>query len=365
MFERSILLVDDNPDDIKVFVELIACEFPKYCLYHSLNAKYALYIAKKEKPDLIITDWEMPEMNGIDFISALKKDMETKDIPVIMCTGVMITSKHLKTALDAGAEDYIRKPVDKIEMNARITTVLRLSDSYKALHASNQVKQKIFSIISHDLRSPLGSIKGMFDMFFQSNEIEKEKNKSWLKMVSEQINVIYDIIQNLLDWSNIHRDKVALSLLNQPIIDLINNSVELLSDEVRRKNLNITVDVDERIVAYYDAVLIATVVRNLVANAIKYTPKNGNIVLNVEENTKEVIFSISDSGIGISEDDLKNIWEDDFLGVQYGTEGEKGTGLGLKICKEFVKMHNGKIYAESKLSEGSTFYFSLPKKSNI
>jgi len=129
----KILIVDDQPDNLDVIVRFIEEDNSPYELLQALNAEIAIKIAKTELPDLIITDWEMPGMDGIELIKTLKQNEATKDIPVIMCTGVMTSSENLHTALMAGAVDYIRKPVDKIELIARVKSMLELSDSRKVL----------------------------------------------------------------------------------------------------------------------------------------------------------------------------------------------------------------------------------------
>ena len=160
---NKILIVDDEPSNLAAMVDIFMKAGSMYEIFQSLTAKMAIEIAQKRLPDLIITDWEMPVKNGIEMIKELKQDSLTCDIPIIMCTGVMISSEHLQTALDAGAVDYIRKPVDEIELMARVRSMLVLSNSFKEIKALNSLKDKIFTIIGHDLRGPVGNIKSMVE----------------------------------------------------------------------------------------------------------------------------------------------------------------------------------------------------------
>jgi len=150
----KILIVDDEPNNIRAIRNCITESGDFYILYQALNGNLALKIAITEKPDLIITDWEMPEMDGIELIKKLKADENTSEIPVIMCTGVMISSEHLHTALMAGAVDYIRKPIDKIELIARVKSMLQLSFS------KNELKMKYLEIAQNNkfIRSLMESI---------------------------------------------------------------------------------------------------------------------------------------------------------------------------------------------------------------
>lgn len=135
----QVLIVDDQVENLHVIVSIVTKRAADFEVLQALDAKSALEIARAELPDLIITDWEMPEMNGIQLIQELQADDNTKDIPVIMCTGIMTKSENLQTALDAGAVDYIRKPVDEVELVARIRSMLKLSDSLKTVR--KQMKQ--------------------------------------------------------------------------------------------------------------------------------------------------------------------------------------------------------------------------------
>ncbi|MCB1052876.1 MAG: diguanylate cyclase [Acidobacteria bacterium] len=136
---KSVLIVDDEPQNLLALVQVMESSHPNVAVFQALDGRKALAIARARQPELIITDWEMPEMDGLTFIRQLKMDAETAQIPVIMCTGVMTTSENLQTALEAGAVDYIRKPVDPIELTARVGTVLKLADSLKTIRQQNLV----------------------------------------------------------------------------------------------------------------------------------------------------------------------------------------------------------------------------------
>lgn len=168
----KILIVDDQPDNLDVIVRFIEEDNSPYELLQALNAEIALRIVEAELPDLIITDWEMPGMNGIELIKQLKNNKTTSDIPVIMCTGVMTSSENLQTALNAGAVDYIRKPIDKIELIARIKSMLQLADSIKKQKKKLEIIKEKNSFISSLVESVPYPM-----LYYKSNGIIKGCNK--------------------------------------------------------------------------------------------------------------------------------------------------------------------------------------------
>jgi DNA-binding response OmpR family regulator len=140
MSVKTLLIVDDDPMNIKIINELLLLtNNPKYEVLNASNAKLGLKIAESVQPNLIITDWEMPEMNGIEFIKTLKENKKTKEIPVIMASGIMMTSEDLDLALSAGAEDYIRKPIDKIELLARVRSIIAIADQIKEIREQKEI----------------------------------------------------------------------------------------------------------------------------------------------------------------------------------------------------------------------------------
>jgi DNA-binding response OmpR family regulator len=140
MSVKTLLIVDDDPMNIKIINELLlSTNNPKYEVLNASNAKLGLKIAESVQPNLIITDWEMPEMNGIEFIKTLKENKKTKEIPVIMASGIMMTSEDLDLALSAGAEDYIRKPIDKIELLARVRSIIAIADQIKEIREQKEI----------------------------------------------------------------------------------------------------------------------------------------------------------------------------------------------------------------------------------
>ncbi len=175
MKEYSILIIDDDVEVIQVIIDLLETENPNYNFYKSTEAKLGIRIAISRQPDLIITDWYMPEMSGVDVIKHLKSNAITAKIPVVMLTGVMTQAKDLRIALEAGAIDYIRKPIDEVELMARVNSMLKFADSYNELIA---LKDRELASISLSLTQKSKLIQEVINKLnLIRNELEEDKEK--------------------------------------------------------------------------------------------------------------------------------------------------------------------------------------------
>lgn len=223
----------------------------------------------------------------------------------------------------------------------------------------NQIKDKLFSLIAHDLRSPFTSMKSMMDLY-DDGTISKEDLDFFFKEIRKDVGFNSLLLDNLLIW--------AKSQLYGFNIDPKPVSVERIADHIlyhfkkqlESKEIRVFKDIPEDFVAHADLEMINTVFRNLIGNAIKFTPKKGTIKISCFADGGDLRIAISDSGIGIPEENKGKLFQDTFFTTQ-GLNKEKGTGLGLQICKEFVEKNNGRIWVENNTGRGATFAFTLPK----
>ena len=362
MKHYTILVVDDSPDNLKTIVDYLKESELPLTILKAPNGKMACKIAEKKLPDLIITDWEMPEMNGIETIKHLKSRESTKDIPVIMASGAMTLTENLKTALDAGAVDYIRKPIDKTELTARVYSMLKLAESYKEIKLLNATKDKFFSIIAHDLRAPLGGLQNLTDLLYNEyNTYDEESLKNTIKLLYESSKTTFNLLENLLTWSSLQRNKITYKPERFSINQIISENISLLENCAKEKEISIINDCKKEIHVFADKNMILTVLRNLISNAVKFTPKKGKITIGsklIDEKTVQVW--IADTGIGISKENILKLFSIEQVFTTIGTEKETGTGLGLILCKEFIEKNRGEIKLESESGKGTTFFVELP-----
>lgn len=237
-----------------------------------------------------------------------------------------------------------------------------LIQSEKELQELNATKDKLFSIISHDLKNPFTTLIGFSELLLTEYETlnEKKKRESIEKIYISSKNA-FQLLENLLDWSRSQRRTIAFQPIHFDFSSVVMETIFLLQATADKKEIEIKNDIPQDLVVYADVKMATTIFRNLLTNAIKFTDRSGIIRIFAEVSDKLIWFAVSDNGCGISDEDISKLFDLSIPNSSIGKHSEKGTGLGLILCKEFTLRNNGDITVESKLGEGSTFKFSLPK----
>ena len=240
----------------------------------------------------------------------------------------------------------------------------KLRQSKENLQESNLEKDKFFSIIAHDLREPLGSFMNVTKMMDESkSSMSEEEIDEFVKLMKESSANLYGLLENLLEWSTMKRGLIAVEPKLINLKECLSKNLEILKESAVRKNLNFSCSIPEELEVFADERMLNGIIRNLGTNAVKFTPKEGNIIVKAEqtENSK-VLISISDSGIGIPEKMIDNLFNSSVNTKRTGTEGEPSSGLGLILCKEFTEKLGGELIIDSEVDKGSTFKIILPGK---
>ena len=233
----------------------------------------------------------------------------------------------------------------------------------ESLTESNATKDKLFSIIAHDLKNPFSSILGFLDMLsIRYKELSDDKRILFISRIQESAEQTYNLLENLLTWSRTQQGRIVFNPEQLNLYETIEESITNTSPLANSKNINLINKLtDKEIIFTADINMVSTILRNLITNSIKFTPNNGVITLNSVKVDDMVVISIKDTGVGMSAETIKEVFHDNNETTQ-GTNNEKGTGLGLLICKDFIDKHNGSIRVESELDKGSTFFISIPQK---
>ena len=239
-----------------------------------------------------------------------------------------------------------------------------LTKSKKQVEEMNITKDKFFSILAHDLRNPFNSILGLSNILKQKHQnMNVEERDKIIQAIYESSNKNYALLNNLLEWSRTQRGKINFRPESFIINELAQKAKDIYTSNAESKELKIMID-PEPISVVADINMINTVLRNLISNSIKYSNHHDEIHIKFSRSNSQTLVSVSDTGIGINEIDRQKLFD---IGNNFqidGTDGEKGTGLGLIICKEFIQIHHGKIWVESEPGKGSTFYFTIPDEIN-
>jgi signal transduction histidine kinase len=241
-----------------------------------------------------------------------------------------------------------------------------LENTNVELQKVNSTKDKFFSIIAHDLKSPFNAILGFSRLLNEEySSLSDENRRAFAGNIKDASEATYRLLENLLEWSRMQANKIEFKPEVIDIGNIVLETFSLLHSSAEAKNIRLSSSVMFNTTAFADENMIKTVVRNLVSNAIKFTQTDGEVKISVSENNDYKEMSISDNGVGISENDFKVLFHVDVSLKNRGTANESGTGLGLIICKEFIERNGGTITVKSMIGIGSTFLFTLPKSDKV
>ncbi|MFW5774409.1 MAG: ATP-binding protein, partial [Tangfeifania sp.] len=236
-----------------------------------------------------------------------------------------------------------------------------LDETNRKLKIVNRQKDKFFSVIAHDLRSPFSSILGFAEILKDNlDDFTQEEIKKYTGLLHKSTNNTYRLLINLLDWSSVQRKKIKFTPEKTSISELTSKILNLFHDQAHQKDIRFKKQVPENLEWNIDRNMVTSILRNLISNAIKFSLRNSEITVSAEEKNNELKFSVSDYGIGMKPEKAKNLFKNDFNESERGTENEKGTGLGLSLAREFVDIHKGTIWAESEPEKGTTISFTIP-----
>jgi len=223
-------------------------------------------------------------------------------------------------------------------------------------------KDKFFSIIAHDLKSPFNSILGLSNLLVaQIQEKNLEGIEEYARIIQKSSTTVFNLLMNLLEWARSQTGRMEFSREYIELGALINEVIELSNESAHQKSIKIIKELPRNLLVFADKAMINTILRNLISNAIKFTYPGGQIIVSAEKKLDELKISISDNGIGIKKEAIGKLFRIDENNIRMGTQNEIGTGLGLILCKEFIEKHRGKIWVESEIGKGSKFSFTIPK----
>jgi len=371
--KNRVLIVDDEKLNIEILGSILS---PDYTVYMTKSGSSAIELANKHSPDLILLDIIMPDMDGFDVLDALKASEKTRDIPVIFITG-LDSVKDEEKGLALGAADFIHKPFSNSIVQSRVRNQIQLVNQIRELvklqedleaavktaEAANNTKSAFLARMSHEIRTPLNAVVGISEIQLQNEALPKETKEAFARIYNSG-DLLLGIINDILDLSKIEAGRLELTPARYDVASLINDTVFLNMIKYENKPIDFVLDVDEHVPSalFGDELRIKQILNNLLSNAFKYT-NSGEVKLSVAaENSADavtLVFHVRDTGQGMTREQLEKLGDEYSRFNQEANRTTEGTGLGMSITQNLVRMMDGEILAESEPGRGSLFTVRL------
>lgn len=355
----KILIVDDNLENLKVVGNILQSE--KFDIAVSLSGESAINILLNNEIDLILMDVMMPEMDGFETCRKIKQIESLKEIPLIFLTAKAQTSDILE-AFAAGGVDYIFKPFNRQELLARVNTHLDLFLSKRKLKELYRNRDMIYSVIAHDIQSPFNKIS-QFLQLLNDGYIKPDSSEyqDLLELLSQETQKTNELINQLIELGKLQINDTQNQLkpvFLKPIADTV---ITFLEHHYRLKSIEVQNNIHEETKAICNEKSLEIIFRNLLANAIKFTPDGGQISFSSEDHGQKTAVLLIDSGIGMSNEVLEKLFTHQEFYKTTGTNKEKGSGFGFQIIRDLIKKNRAELKVSSKEQEGTTVTILIDK----
>lgn len=365
--DYKILVVDDVVSNVLLLKILLTNEGFQVCTAN--NGDECVKMAKSDNPDLILLDVMMPGISGFDTAVILKKDPETAEIPIIFLTALNNPSE-LVHGFQVGANDFLTKPFNKEELVMRVMHQIQLVAAKRIIIKQNEElkrtisnRDKMYSVIAHDLRSPMASIRMVLNLAVNAIQPEVVGTEIFelLDKANKESEETHNLLDNLLKWTKSQTGRMNVVYQDFDLNDVIPGVVDIfvMIADTKKIRLDYT-PCNEKLVVRADNDMLKTVVRNFMSNAIKFSPEGSVIEITAERENNFAKINIRDHGVGIAKERIDELFQKGE--TTYGTSGEEGSGLGLQLCADFARKNGGDVRVESVLGEGSMFSVLVPLK---
>ena len=368
--EPVILVVDDTEDNLDLLE--FALKRKPVRLLRATSGQECLALAAEKQPDIILLDIQMPEMDGFETLKRLRANPATIKIPVVFLTAQRKDADSIATGLALGAEQYLTKPIDTDELLVRTKMLISLKRAEAELE---RTKADFMAMLVHDLRSPLIGVKSVIELLQDSGKgsILGDDQFELLNSAHSSAKKLLELISDFLDLSKYEAGTISFDASPVQVGSFIDPVLQQMDIQFKQRNVKIVKSIPANLPnVFVDAMKTEQVIMNLLSNALKFTKSGGMITLEAAPTTEEIIttggskqkpfvqIGISDNGVGISADELPLLFERYKQVSSAKIVKQKGTGLGLVICKRIVEAEGGRIWAESEPGKRTTFSFTVP-----
>lgn len=356
----KILIIDDVKESVDMLNQYFQMKGFQTILAY--GGKEAIEKAEQEMPDIILLDVLMPDVDGFQVCETLKrKRTHFKNIPILLLTARDDLDSKIK-GLELGADDYVTKPFEIRELEARVNSAVKLKKAHDELKELNEMKSQLLGIASHDLKGPVARIEQAAELILKNKGVLKTEQIKHLERIKKEARDVFNLISDLLNVVKIDTGKLGLDTKEVDLGALMDEllRMNLMAAQAKKLKIETVIETDiPKIVS--DPMRLLEVFENLMTNALKYSHTGGTISVGLRKvDNKGIEFSVADQGVGIPESELPRIFDRFVKLSPIPTAGEKGTGLGLSICKQIIEMHKGKISATSTVGKGTTITVFLP-----
>ncbi len=368
--EPTILVVDDTEDNLDLLE--FALKRKPVKMIRATSGMACLSLAKENKPDIILLDIQMPEMDGFETLKRLRANPQTAKIPVIFLTAQKKDPESIAKGLALGADQYLTKPIDTDELLVRTRMLVSLKRAEAELE---RMRADFMAMLVHDLRSPLIGIKNVLELLQESDKTVP-LSQDYLELInSAQIsgNRLLELVSDLLDVSKYEAGNIAFDKASVSVTRFIDPVIHQMEVQFRQRNVTLKKSFDSNLPnVLVDAQKTEQVMMNFLSNALKFTKSGGTVTISAapvtekvhteleDMNRKFVSIRTTDSGVGIAAEEIPMLFKRYKQASSARTTKQKGTGLGLVICKLIVEAQGGTVGVQSELGKGSTFSFTLP-----
>ena len=337
----KILIIDDNPDALEIAKTRLAKECADILCAEGGVA--GLEVARREKPDLILLDLDMPDMSGFDVCRAMKADPELCMIPILFLSGSG-TAEDKVTGLDLGGVDYVTKPFNPAELLARVNTQLKLKERNDTITRINNEQKEMLHVLCHDLANPVGTAAGLLELAREQPETFEELAGD----ITVVLNNALQIISLVRKMRALAEGKMVVNLDPVNLSYALDKSMLILKARFEEKSVSLNVKIPENLHVMAEGTsLINSVLNNILTNAVKFSYPGSSVDVTATELDGKVILSVRDQGIGMPERLLDDIFNINKPTSRQGTNGESGTGFGMPLMKRFVNAYGGDIEVRS------------------
>ncbi|MBO6586874.1 MAG: hybrid sensor histidine kinase/response regulator [Gracilimonas sp.] len=356
-------------DDISKNLQLLGTTLREagYKVAAVSKSEQVLDSALKYRPDLILLDVMMPGKSGFEVCEELKAHSDLKHIPVIFLTA-KVEQESIVNGLNLGGSDYVTKPFNTQELLARVDTHISLKLSKDKLKEQNEklnelglMKDRIYSVIGHDLRGPVNGISGVINLLLSDLEnMDEEKLKKFLTLINQSSSNLWNLLTDLLSWARVQSKEMKVNRTDFYLLSAIEEDIKMMAFNAEKKGININIYPEVDVEVHADKTFVRTIFRNFLSNALKFSDKKGHSIDVHIEVKGDLNISVKDYGIGMSEETKERLFK-----LTHPKSDAKmnanGAGFGLLLCNELAKLHGGEIKVKSEEGNGSTFTLAIPQ----